>query len=201
MQDNSFHYSNNAGNHNRFPKDPLPPEKKKFTFEKTLIIGFLLFVAGSLAYNHFKKSQEEEEPVKTEEVIQSIQKERKIETASKPSVISEDDESVVSSQSETSETTSGDILSPQKQGRAASNRKDYSGLTTSEMLERKAYESVVEQARSAGVSTEGSTSEILERITHANVVEQARRAGVSTKGTTSEILDRITRKNLEDLGY
>ena len=44
-----------------------------------------------------------------------------------------------------------------------------------------------------------STSEILDRRTHTNVVRQAKQAGVSTEGTTSEILDRITKKNLERL--
>ena len=57
------------------------------------------------------------------------------------------------------------------------------------------------QAKRAGVSTEGNTSEILDRITHANVVKQAKRAGVSTEGSTSDILDRITRKSLERYGY
>jgi 5-methylcytosine-specific restriction endonuclease McrA len=65
-------------------------------------------------------------------------------------------------------------------------------LSTTELLERKTHESVVKQARRAGVSTEGSTSDILERITHADVVKQARRAGVSTEGSTSDILERIT---------
>ena len=105
---------------------------------------------------------------------------------------------------------------------------DYSGLSTSEIIERKTHENVVKQAKRAGVSTEGttseiidrithaniveqakrvgvstegSTSEIIDRITHANVVEQAKRAGVSTEGTTSEIIDRITRKNLENMSY
>ena len=80
-----------------------------------------------------------------------------------------------------------------------SSSEDYSGLSTSEILDRKTHANVVKQAQRAGVSTEGSTSEILDRITHANVVRQARQAGVSTEGTTSEILDRITRKNLERL--
>lgn len=73
--------------------------------------------------------------------------------------------------------------------------------STSEILDRITHANVVEQARQLGVSTKGSTSEILDRITHANVVEQARQLGVSTKGSTSEILDRITRKNLENNGY
>lgn len=77
-----------------------------------------------------------------------------------------------------------------------SSSEDYSGLSTSEILDRRTHENVVRQARRAGVSTEGSTSEILDRITHANVVKQAQRAGVSTEGSTSEILDRVTHANV-----
>lgn len=73
---------------------------------------------------------------------------------------------------------------------------DYSGLSTSEILDRRTHANVVKQAQRAGVSTEGSTSEILDRITHANVVRQAKQAGVSTEGSTSEILDRITHANV-----
>ena len=73
---------------------------------------------------------------------------------------------------------------------------DYSGLSTSEIIERRTHENVVKQARRAGVSTEGTTSEIIDRITHANIVKQAKRAGVSTEGTTSEIIDRITHANV-----
>ena len=77
-----------------------------------------------------------------------------------------------------------------------SSTDDYSGLSTSEILDRRTHENVVKQARRAGVSTEGSTSDILDRITHANVVKQAKRAGVSTEGSTSDILDRITHANV-----
>ena len=42
-----------------------------------------------------------------------------------------------------------------------------------------------------------SISEILDNNTHKQVIDQAKRAGVSTEGSTSEILDRITRKNME----
>lgn len=69
--------------------------------------------------------------------------------------------------------------------------------TTLEILERINHADVVKQAKRAGVSTEGTTLEILERINHADVVKQAKRAGVSTEGTTLEILERINRKELE----
>ena len=69
--------------------------------------------------------------------------------------------------------------------------------TTIEILERINHADVVKQAKKAGVSTDGTTIEILERINHADVVKQAKRAGVSTDGTTIEILERIHHKNLE----
>lgn len=68
--------------------------------------------------------------------------------------------------------------------------------TTLELLEQKHHAEVVEQARRAGVSTEGTTLDILERIHHADVVKQAKRAGVSTEGSTLDILERIHRNQL-----
>ena len=67
-----------------------------------------------------------------------------------------------------------------------------------DLLEEDLHANVVEQAKEAGVSTEGSTTDILERINHANVEEQARRAGVSTEGSTTEILERINHANVEE---
>ena len=72
-------------------------------------------------------------------------------------------------------------------------------LSTIELLEKKNHARVVEQAKRAGVSTEGSTIDILDRINHAEVVEQAKRAGVSTEGSTIDILDRINRKRIESM--
>ncbi len=66
--------------------------------------------------------------------------------------------------------------------------------TTTEILSRITHAEVVERAKKAGVSTEGTTTEILSRINHADVVERARKAGVSTEGTTTEILKRINQK-------
>ena len=97
-------------------------------------------------------------------------------------------ESVVSVPS--SEQSRGSVTS------TPSSSEDYSGLSTSEILDRRTHTNVVRQAKQAGVSTEGTTSEILDRITHANVVRQAKQAGVSTEGSTSEILDRITHANV-----
>ena len=68
--------------------------------------------------------------------------------------------------------------------------------STLEILEERNHANVVEQAKEAGVSTEGSTLDILERINHANVVEQAKEAGVSTKGSTLDILERINHANV-----
>lgn len=44
---------------------------------------------------------------------------------------------------------------------------------------------------------EETTLEALERANHAQVVEQAKRAGVSTEGSTLEIMERINKKTLE----
>lgn len=82
-----------------------------------------------------------------------------------------------------------------------SKTEDRKKLSVAEILERKTHADVVEQAKRAGVSTEGSTSDILQRITHADVVKQAKRAGVSTEGSTSDILQRITEKEMEKYNY
>ena len=68
--------------------------------------------------------------------------------------------------------------------------------TTAEILDRIYRANVVKMAQQAGVSTEGTPSEILDRINHAGVTSQAQREGVSTEGTTSEILDRINHANV-----
>ena len=73
--------------------------------------------------------------------------------------------------------------------------------STIEILERINHADVVKRAKQAGVSTEGSTIEILERINHADVVRRAKRVGVSTEGSTIDILERINRKHLEDREY
>jgi len=86
--------------------------------------------------------------------------------------------------------------SRESETRTPSSTDDYSGLSTSEILDRRTHANVVRRAREVGVSTEGSTSEILDRITHANVVKRAREVGVSTEGSTSDILDRITHANV-----
>ena len=68
--------------------------------------------------------------------------------------------------------------------------------TTAEILDRIYRANVIKMAKQAGVSTEGTPSEILDRINHAGVTNQAQRAGVSTEGSTSEILDRINHANV-----
>ena len=71
--------------------------------------------------------------------------------------------------------------------------------TENEMVETP--EPVIVEEVTETPTREETTSDILERIHHANVVEQAKRAGVSTEGSTSDILERINRKNLERFGY
>ncbi len=109
--------------------------------------------------------------------------------------------SVVPSSAQSSKTTAQTTTTtsatlPSRGEEQTSPREDYSGLSTTEILERQNHESVVRQARRAGVSTEGTTTEILERINHASVVQQAQRAGVSTEGTTTEILERINHESV-----
>lgn len=107
--------------------------------------------------------------------------------AQKPESIVQQEESI---QDNHVENSSNDFVSP---GTSKSSDEE---LSTLELLERQNHASVVEDAKRAGVSTEGTTLEILERINHASVVEDAKRAGVSTEGTTLEILERINRKNM-----
>lgn len=83
------------------------------------------------------------------------------------------------------------VTQPTQRSTTRKEEKDESKLSTMEILERRSHERVVEQAKRAGVSTEGSTTDILERISHARVVEQAKREGVSTEGSTLEIMERI----------
>lgn len=77
------------------------------------------------------------------------------------------------------------------------DKSNFKEKSTLELLEERNHANVVQQAKEAGVSTEGSTLDILERINHANVVKHAQELGVSTEGSTFEILERITRKKLE----
>lgn len=53
--------------------------------------------------------------------------------------------------------------------------------------------------RNVAPQKELSTIELLEKKNHARVVEQAKRAGVSTEGSTIDILDRINRKRIESM--
>ncbi len=64
-----------------------------------------------------------------------------------------------------------------------------------ESIDERIHQNAVNDAKRAGVSTEGSTSDIMERIIHQNAVNDAKRAGVSTEGSTSEIMERIIHKN------
>ena len=114
-------------------------------------------------------------------------------------------DNIVSSPNSSS-ITSPEIIVPQKdieipntedysiieQGRdILSTENEEKGLSPVELVEKRHHEDVVKQAKSAGVSTEGSTVEILQRIHHEDVVKQAKRAGVSTEGSTVEILQRM----------
>ena len=136
-----------------------------------------------------------EEPIHREYASTSEQAEYKESTASIQSI-----EEITPNVKGNTSTIQAEKRKEEKQG-VQSVSKDESGLSNSDLLEKKTHASVVKQAQRAGVSTEGSTSEILDRITHASVVKQAQRAGVSTEGTTSEIMDRISRKQLEKMNW
>ena len=136
-----------------------------------------------------KEAAQKSQPVSSEQVS----------TPTSPAPVSAQSQPEVNPSAKPTERVASVPSSGQSRGSATStpsSSEDYSGLSTSEILDRKTHENVVKQARRAGVSTEGSTSDILDRITHANVVKQAQRAGVSTEGSTSDILDRITHANV-----
>ena len=203
--------------------DPYPMEKKKSSFTKILLIGLLLFIAGSYGYeklvkdkNLFKKERtennartpaseitSEEAPSNFEEiedVVSSVNNEETLPAEPVRNQTQQIERNKVNTPEEASSVVSSASPESSKPAPPTSTRSssspDYSGLSTSEILERRTHENVVRRAREAGVSTEGSTSDILERITHANVVKRARQAGVSTEGSTSDILERITHANV-----
>ena len=167
---------------NRFSKDPLSPRKKRFSLEKALLIGFLLFFVGSLAYNHYIQNQIGEDKLATKSGSS-------IPTKEIPDVISsQGNVPAVEEQKERVDTDRVESVD-------AASHIEYDNLSTSDILERISHQSAVEQARRVGVSTKGSTSDILERISHQSAVEQARRAGVSAEGSTSDILERISHQS------
>ncbi len=198
--------------------DPYPMEKKKSSFTKILLIGLLLFIAGSYGYeklvkdkNLFKKERtennvrtpaseitSEEAPSNFEEiedVVSSVNNEETLPTEPVRNQTQQIERNKVNTPEEASSVVSSASPASSKPAPPTSTRlsskPDYSGLSTIEILERQNHESVVKEARRAGVSTEGSTTEILERINHASVVKEAKRAGVSTEGSTTDILERI----------
>ena len=194
------------GNSRYSSKDPyfIEPENR-FKF-KYVIWGLLLFVALVFGYNKMVKkttSAEEEQEEQISETLPSSSYAEEEATEEDlydkpiplPSVPERQE-----SPSEPNRTESpSDILRPpsrETHGNGHVNaprtpQKPTRELSSLELIEKRNHEEIVQQAKRAGVSTEGSTMEILERINHAEVVEQAKRAGVSTKGSTMEILERI----------
>lgn len=187
---------NDYNNLNSFGKgsmnDPYPIEKKKSTFTKILLIGFLLFIVGSYGYEKLIKDKDF---FKKEETARKVQSPF-TETASEDYIQTETPTATSKSTSIVNHTKSAAADTHNAAQKHMERKEDNRSLSTSEILDRRIHENVVKQAKRAGVSSEGSTSEILDRITHANVVKQAKRAGVSTEGSTSEILDRITHANV-----
>ena len=97
------------------------------------------------------------------------------------------------------EKTTLEILEERNHERVVNDAKK-AGVSTEgstiDILERINHQRVVNDAKKAGVSTEGSTIDILERINHQRVVNDAKKAGVSTEGSTTDILERIMRKQM-----
>ena len=200
MRDNRYRSNNASGNHNRLPtRDPLPPKKEKHTFEKVLIIGFLLFVFGSLGYKYYKNHVKE-----IGEKIESIfvEDENGYENLPELTITSEEefDDITLPREVTPSKSLTASRPSTRKEEKTTTRKDDNSDLSSLEIIERQNHERAVEQARRTGVSTEGSTIDILERINHKQVVEQGKRAGVSTEGSTVDILERINHKQIVEQG-
>lgn len=165
--------------------DPLKHKKKPY-FLTAILIGLCVLLICSLGYDNIVKPYLEKRKQQTENSVASG------ETDINPTPVA-----TQSHRNPTAEPIGNQTSNNREELTSTPSRtEDNSGLTTSEILDRKAHASVVRQAQRAGVSTEGTVSEILHRIAHANAVKQAKRAGVSTEGTTSEILDRITHANV-----
>ncbi len=174
------------------PRSPYPIEKGKSGRNKYYAIALIvLFVLGFGLSRYYRDSANNQESI-----LQPVQKEISTDGSSQTSTHEDEYMTTSRQQEESNESHAAKDNSTDKIESPTSQPDITPAASTSEILERTTHANVVEQARQAGVSTEGATSEILDRITHANVVEQARQAGVSTKGSTSEILDRITHANV-----
>lgn len=68
-------------------------------------------------------------------------------------------------------------------------------MTEDEIMELDVPEPEVEAAS----EDEPSLQELLDKKIHENAVEQAKKAGVSTEGSTEEIMNRITKKMIQDM--
>ncbi len=140
--------------------------KKSRSVLKVVLICLSVILVVSFVYDNIVKSYIEKKKEEIEKIIS---------TSDDESVDDEDD--ITSHEDEDKDDEDDyDIIDDQpimdnspKRTRASSE--DYSGLSTSEILDRQTHAMVVKQAQQAGVSTKGSTSEILDRITHAEVVK------------------------------
>ena len=160
--------------------------RRKFKLKYVLFI-LLLAIVLSYCWDSFSKQKEETKEPRTTEAIGKTTSQR-----STPSDRKSKETTHTQSEDKTSTTSSNKLIDDNMSNPdIQSNEDNDEELSTLELLERRNHADVVEQAKRAGVSTEGTTLEILERINHADVVKQARRAGVSTEGSTLEILERI----------
>ena len=181
----------------RYSELDLQNQKKKPSFLTIVLIGLLILFVCSLGYDNWLKPYLAQKKEQTEQQL-AIPSEEKDEVTIETSVAEADEETDymenpvskpierkqnppiedVAVSSQTSSVPSVPVASQtspssQKYERTSS-RKDYSDM---------------------------STLEIMERRNHEQVVRQAQRAGVSTEGTTLDIIERINRKSLERMGY
>lgn len=160
--------------------------RRKFKLKYVL---FILLLACVLSYywDSFSKQKEETRKTRNTETNEKIATHRSTSSAARSKRPTH-----AQSAEETPVTSSNKLIDENESyPETQSDEDNGEELSTLELLERRNHADVVEQARHAGVSTEGTTLEILERINHADVVKQAKRAGVSTEGSTLEILERI----------
>lgn len=167
--------------------------RSKFKFKYVLFI-LLIAILLSYCWDSFSKQKHGINEKEATEAIEKTTTQRSTHTKGKTKRTTRTQPLGEATTSSSSKLIDDDVNYQETQY-GDDNSKEHSTL---ELLERRNHADVVEQAKRAGVSTEGTTLEILERINHADVVEQAKRAGVSTEGTTLEILERINHADVVD---
>lgn len=173
---------------NNINRDYWYSSKSRSKIKLKYVLFFLLLALVLLyCWASFSKQKEETKEKRTTEAIEKTTSHRSAQPNRRSKKTTH-----TQSEDEISATSSNKLIDEEMSyPKIQSNEDNDKELSTLELLEKRNHADVVDQARRAGVSTEGTTLEILERINHADVVKQAKRAGVSTEGTTIEILERI----------